>query len=78
MSQIARVTPDGVLSIEPISYSVLFDDLPHKGYWYVSFFGDKQGVLCSPDGSVVRFGSKSEAEQFCMENWPDLKYLSHS
>jgi hypothetical protein len=68
MSPISHVTEGGVAGLQPISYSIRFENALHKEYWSVNFFGDKQAVLCSSDGKVARFSSKPEALELCRKN----------
>ena len=73
--EILKLTETAVVSIIPISYSIIFDSREHKKNWHVEFSGDKQAVLSDDDGRPIVFMTRQEAEKHCLARWPEIRRI---
>lgn len=62
-------------SIEPIGYSITFENEARKQYWTVNLTGNRQAFLSDANMKPIAFSTREEAEEFCQFNWPNLKSI---
>jgi hypothetical protein len=62
-------------SIEPIGYSILFENEEHKTYWVVSLTGNSQAFLADSNSKLIQFESMEKADMYCKNTWPNLPLI---
>lgn len=70
-----RLNDSEIESIDPISYSIIFDARPHKRDWHIEFQGDKQVTLSDGAEKRLSFDSEREATLYCLSRWPTLRKI---
>lgn len=73
--QLLKLTESEIETINPISYTVIFDNREYKNNWHIEFSGDQQAIFSDSSRNTIIFENEYDAEMKCRVRWPNLRRI---